>query len=845
MIGQTISHYKITAKLGEGGMGAVYRATDTRLGREVALKILPEKFVRDRQRMARFQREAEVLASLNHPHISIIHGLEESGDVRALVLELVEGLTVGERIAQGPIPVEESLQMALEIAQALEAAHEKGIIHRDLKPANVKITLEGAVKVLDFGLAKALETELSEQELASSPTLTMEAMQEGMILGTAAYMSPEQARGKVVDKRTDIWSFGLLLVEMLTGQGMYAGKSLTVTIAAVIHQTPSLDELPTETPRKIRELLERCLRKDSRMRLRDIGDARITIDECLSASASSIEKVLLAEPKRPLWQRLAPWMAVPLLAAMVWSAKPDPAISEKRVSRWEISLDEGHVVDHGYLRGVAFSPDGSRVAYVAGNPFLDPDRQTVRENPHIYLRSLDRWSAERPSDDITWMPFFSPDGEWLGAMSRFDDGSGATLKKYPLAGGPPTTICDCPQPFGASWASNGTIVFACEPTSGLWRVSDSGGEPEQITELDEEAGEVSHRLPHVLPGGKALLFTVLRSSATYVEQSGVEIVVQSLETEERKVLIEGGSDPRYVPSGHLVFARDATLWAAAFDLEGLALIGPEAPVLEGVSQALYTLAAANDTGAAQFAFSNSGSLAYVGGLVFPESKREFVWVGRDGEEEEDLVSVEPARYHRPRLSPDGTRIAYDTSHKKKQIWTYDLERHTRTLQTLEGLNSTPIWSPDGTALAFSSRRKGPENLFLKAVDSVSEAEHLIPSPNDQTPGSWSPDGKELAYVEIKPDTVWDIDIWILPMDSRAARPFAQTRFREMFPEFSPDGRWLAYVSDESGRREVYVQPYPGPGKKQVISNNTGHQPAWAKTDRGLELIYKEAKGHPR
>ncbi len=397
MIGQTISHYRILEKLGEGGMGVVYQATDTRLGREVALKILPEKFVQDRQRMGRFQREAEVLASLNYPHISIIHGLEEADGVRALVLELVEGPTLAERIALGPIPVEESLQMALQIAQALEAAHENRIIHRDLKPANVKITPEGTVKVLDFGLAKALETEVSQQELANSPTLTLEATREGVVLGTAAYMSPEQARGREVDKRTDIWSFGLVLFEMLTGQGMFAGKSFTETVAAVIHQKPSLNDLPQSTPWKIRELLERCLRKDPRMRLRDMGDARITIDECLAGDAITPEETLVSPPALPLWRRVAPWAAVPLLAVVAWFIKADAPTPDKPVSRWEIPAGEGQILDHQFRTGVAFSPDGSLLAFVADS--------TRRDRPHLYLRSLDRWDPVRLSNDIAWMPF--------------------------------------------------------------------------------------------------------------------------------------------------------------------------------------------------------------------------------------------------------------------------------------------------------------------------------------------------------------------------------------------------------------------------------------------------------
>ena len=799
LIGQIINHYKIGAKLGEGGMGAVYRATDTRLGREVALKILPEKFSRDRHRMGRFQREAEVLASLNHPHISMIHRLEEANGVRVLVLELVEGPTLAERIAEGPIAVEEALQVALEIAQALEAAHEKGIVHRDLKPSNLKITPEGTVKILDFGLAKALETELSEEELAQSPTLTLEATQEGLLLGTAAYMSPEQARGKVVDKRTDIWSFGLLLFEMLTGKGMYTGKSFTETLAAVIHQKPSLEELPPGTPRTIRQLLERCLRKDPRMRLRDMGNARIAIDESLSLTAK--EDSLPPSKVGPLWRRLAPWAAVPLLLVLAWVIRGWSApIPERTISRWEIPASEGQVFQHRHRRGVAISPDGSLLAFVAGS---------ARNQQNIYLRSLDRWDAVRLSEDILWMPFFSPDGEWLGAVSPRQDGPGVELKKYPVKGGEPITICECDRfVFGASWASDDTIIFTCEIDGPLWRVSALGGEPEQITELDEEAGEASHRLPHVIPHANAVLFTVLRGTYAFPDSGNADIAVQSLETGERKVLIKGGLDARYVSSGHLVFAREGTLWAVPFDRLGLSVTGPEIPVLEGVSQSLYTRNATFDSGTAQFAVSRSGSLVYVPGSVGFESKREVVWVDRDGDAE--AIGIEPAQYSAVRLSPDGFKVALWNSYKSGQVWIYDLDRGAHSIQTPEGRSGSAIWSLDGSTLVFPSNRYGKTNVFSKEVDAFGDAEQLTPSQHDQYGGSWSPDGTKLAFIQVNPET-FQADIWVLSMDSRSAEPFLESSFDETYPEFSPDGRWLAYVSNEGGRGEVYVVRYPEKG----------------------------------
>ena len=498
MIGQTINHYRITAKLGEGGMGVVYQATDTRLGREVALKILPEKFVEDRQRMSRFQREAEILASLNYPNISIIHGLEEAGGVRALVLELVDGPTLAERIADGPIPVEETLKIALEITQALEVAHEKGIIHRDLKPANVKITPEGTVKVLDFGLAKALEAEGSERELADSPTLTHEATQEGILLGTAAYMSPEQARGQSVDRRTDIWSFGLVLFEMLTGKRMYAGKSFTETIAAVIHQDLSLEGLPKNTPWRIRELLERCLRKDARMRLQHMGDARIEIQQA-SNDPRGTNTVELEKPM-PLWRQSGVMTAVVLALliglAAAWLLKPDLPLSPPPLRKFALPVEpfRNHL-----FNGSAISPDGTMLAYT--------------ENDHLWIRDLaDLQAREIADSEGAVQPFWSPGSDYLGYFTLNE------LRKVAARGGASTTLCRLPPHMltGAAWQMDGTIVFGicggagrgrCE-TSHLEAVSSQGGETAPFLQPDKGRGEVWIGTPRALPDGRGLVMSV-------------------------------------------------------------------------------------------------------------------------------------------------------------------------------------------------------------------------------------------------------------------------------------------------------------------------------------------------
>ncbi len=823
LAGQEIGFYKILSLLGRGGMGEVYLAQDTNLHRKVALKFLTEQFTQDDERLARFRREARLLASLNHPSIAAIHGLEESGGVRFLVLELVEGETLSQRRSRGPLPVDEALDVSRQIAEGLEAAHESGVIHRDLKPANIKITPDGTVKILDFGLAKAAET--GGSEAANSRSLTMEATREGIVLGTAAYMSPEQARGQVVDKRTDIWSFGLLLFEMLTGKGMYADKSLTETIAAVIHQEPSLEDLPGDTPERIRDLLERCLRKDPRMRLRDMGDARITIDECLRGEAT-LEEPLVPLTPPPLRRRLVPWAVVPILVILAAGFRPDVSAPEKLVSRWEIPVGKGKLLNHFFRRGVALSPDGTRLAFVSATD------ASWEARGKVYIRSFNQWNSAVALADNSAMPFFSPDGNWLGVITDPEDDSPKKMVKHPLDGGPPITICDCPVPNGASWSSDGTVILACRPQTGLSRVSASGGEPEQITELDRETQEVSHRLPHVLPNGKAVLFTVLRYNP---HRGRSDIAVQSFETGAKKVLIEDGADARYVPTGHLVFARDATLMAASFDLASLTLTGPPIPILEGVSQAIHVYNQGLETRAAQFDFSDTGSLAYIAGSSYPEARFPVVWVDRSGAVE--ALDVEPAQYVAVRLSPDSKQALLSTNHKTQDIWIQDLTRGARPRETFEGHNLNPIWKPDGSGFAFSSSRTGPPNLFWKSLESTAEVEHLIPSPHNREPGSWSPDGTKLAFVQWKAETRWGYDIWILSMDgSGSAEPFLQESFKEFHPAFSPDGRWLAYTSDESGRYEVYVRPYPGPGSRIQISTSGGWGPAWS--GDGRELFYR-------
>ena len=836
MIGQTISHYKILEKIGEGGMGVVYQATDTRLGREVALKILPEKFVEDRQRMSRFQREAEILASLNHPNISTIYGLEEADGVRALVLELVEGPTLAERIADGPIPVEETLRIALEITQALEVAHEKGIIHRDLKPANVKITPEGTVKVLDFGLAKALETEVLERELANSPTLTHEATQEGILLGTAAYMSPEQARGRSVDRRTDIWSFGLVLLEMLIGKRIYAGKSFTETIAAVIHQDLSLEGLPKDTPWRIRELLERCLRKDPRMRLQHMGDARIELSQELSDPDSGL-------PVETTKRRIAtlPMVGIAVAIALVvasvtWLAKPAREAVPLPVVHAEIVLAEGDRLAHF----LAISPDGQTLAFHAGpEPDGEPAMVKTRE---IMLRRLDQPREMPIAGTQGWgrYPTFSPDGASIAYATR--DG----LYRVPATGGQPTKLCEnrftedgrLRPPFGLTWGEDDTIIigdgtFIIGRHNGLQRVAASGGPVETITEVDSDARELSHRLPHFLPGSRAVLFTVHRYEHFLAAPGAWSVWALRLETGERTLVVEHASDARYA-NGQIVFVREGSLLTAPFDPDRLEMTGDPRIVLEGVQHWVYTQNTGTETGGGQFALSPTGTLAYVPGSVYPEQKTTVVSVDREGNE--TAIGVEPRSYGSLRGSPDGRQLLLSVNYAPTSaVWIHDMERGVSRRQRADGYGLYAAWGPGPGWITYDrTSDDGERRLLSKPIGGslADETEIAYPEGPIIWMGEWSPDGKHLAGLG-----GGGMDLWTYTV-GEGWTPLTETdNVREGWPAFSPDGRWLAYGSNESGASmEVYVRPFPGAGPTVQVSRSGGIAPVWSRD--GTELFFR-------
>jgi len=819
MIGKTLSHYKVIEKIGQGGMGEVYRATDTKLNRDVALKILPEQFASDSQRMGRFQREAEVLASLDHPNIGQIYGIEEAGQTKALVLQLIEGPTLAEKIAQGPIPIEEALKIALQITEGVEAAHEKGVIHRDLKPANIKITPEGQVKILDFGLAKALEGEMPASDLSQSPTLTQAATLAGVILGTAAYMSPEQARGKPVDKRTDIWAFGAVLFEMLTGRRTFEGEDVADTLASVLKSDPQWKALSAETPAVIRRLLERCLMRDEQRRLRDIGEARIAIQEYLAdpkaAMLQPVAEVVQAAPRPILPWVLAAVVLTALTAGVaVWKLKPTP---QPAAARFYHELPDGQAFSRSGRPLVAVSPDGSQIAYVA--------------NLQLYLRNLGEMAA-RPiegTDENPNNPFFSPDGDWIGYWSF----SESQLKKIAPIGGAPVTLSDAKEPFGVSWGSDDILMYG-QP-EGIMRVSANGGTPELV--VPTEQGEQVHG-PQMLPGGEWVLFT-LTSASGVTRWDEAQIVVQSLDSGERKILWEGGSDARYVPTGHLVYALEDVLFALPFDLASLEVSGGPVPVVEGVRRAF---APQGQTASANYGFSDSGTLIYVPGSGSGGSV--LALADRSGGLE--TLDVPPMDYVSPRLSPDGTRLVVEASSDEGiDIWVYELGRDTQIRRlTLEGNNIRPIWAPDGERVTFASDREEKPGIYWQAADGSGLPERLTTAEEgtQHWPESWSPDGKTLSFAVVSGD---DAAVWTLSRDSGTEPDVFVDESGSIIrgSAFSPDGKWLAYHSNESaggrpggtGTFEVYVQPFPKTGAKYRITQQGGVVPLWSPD--GTEFFY--------
>ena len=829
MTGDTLAHYRMREKLGAGGMGEVYRATDSKLNRDVAIKVLPDAFAGDRERMVRFQREAQVLASLNHPAIAAIYGLEEDASGRrALVMELVEGEDLSTRLSRGAVPVDEALRLALPIAEALEAAHERGIIHRDLKPANVKLTPDGRVKLLDFGLAKALEGSPAAESMSAagqSPTMSLAATQAGLILGTAAYMSPEQAAGRVADKRADVWSFGVVLFEMLAGRRLFDGETVSHTLADVLRADIDWSQLPAATPAAIVRLLRRCLERDVRRRLRDIGEARIAIEEQLTASHSASAAGAAASPttaggvRRPAWTRALPWAiaaaGIVIAVASVLLRGSGATLPGGPRMHVDVKLTDGQLWTQ-LGSSLELSPDGTRIAYILGG---ESRRQ-------LYVRPLDQLEGTlvtegREGASAPYHPFFSPDGQWIGYVTASE------LRKVPVSGGTPLTLCAITRSRGATWAPDGSIVIAPGPDTGLARVPSAGGELQPLTTLAADRKEATHRWPQALPNGKAVIFTVHTQATGNFDRASIEAVV--LATGERKPLVSGGSYARYVPSGHIVYVNKGTIFAVPFDADRLEVTGNPAPVVQNVTTS-------DSEGAAQFTFAASGLLAYVrGGPLVPTYP--IVWVDRQGRASRLLD--EQGAYANPRLSPDGKRLSLTALRDGNwDIWVYDLEREVSTRLTFDdGDDTEQVWSPDGRELIFSSNRVGADSLYRKAADGSGEEVQVVKHDAPIWANTWSADGRTVGFTAAAPG--FDVGVATLGEEKPPSMILA-TSFAEANPAFSPDGRWLAYGSNESGQTEVYVRSFPSGGGRWQISDAGGDYPRWS--GNGKELFYRSDDG---
>jgi len=799
-------------------MGEVYRARDTKLDRDVAIKVLPEAFAGDPERTTRFQREAKTLASLNHPNIAIIHGLEQAGNIQALVMELVEGEDLSQRLVRGPIPLEEALAMARQIAEALEAAHEHGIVHRDLKPANIKVTPDGVVKVLDFGLAKLTEASGAGREIAmtQSPTITSPAMMTGVgvILGTAAYMSPEQARGREADKRSDIWAFGCVLFEMLTGRRPFEGDDVADLIAVIIRGEPDWTLLPADLPASIRAAIQKCLEKDRTRRLADIAVAQYLLNE--RAAASSDKAAVSASTGQRRGARALAAVVIATVcgavaaALVVWFLMaPVPA----RISRFEIVPPATQpLAETAGANAVAISPDGSTIVYHA-----EPDGVRL-----LVVRRLAELEPKAVAGtELATNPFFSPDGSRIGFVT------GTQLKTTALAGGPPTLVCEVGgQVQGASWVGD-WIVFA-QAGTGLFRVRASGGRAQNVARPDANKGETDYRWPQILPGGKAILYTVYAAGGS----QQARVAVRQIDSGDSKILVDAGNDAHYAPSGHLLYhVVPATTMAAPFDIGRLAVRGPAVPVLDTVVTSL--------SGVASMAVGDDGTLVYVHrDNTVVQFGVGLQWVDRNGKPVEAVASPgEGLRY--PRLSPDGRAVAVTIGPPNRgNIWIIDLTGASQPRElTFTAHNLEPIWSPDGRSLIFTSDRDGQRNLFKISADgSALEPIRLTSSPNAQMAAASSPSGQWVLYRELGSTT--RSDLLLLGADG-TSRPWLQTGFEEDAASFSPDGRWVSYVSDQTGRAEVWVRPFSGPGAPIRISPDGGREPVWSRT--GSELFYQSGR----
>ena len=808
--GARLGPYEVHSLIGAGGMGEVYRARDTKLNRHVAIKVLPDLFTTDPDRLARFRREAQVLASLNHPNIGHIYGIEE----HAIILELVEGRTLADRIAQGPLRLADALAIARQIADALECAHEHDIVHRDLKPANIKIRDDGTVKVLDFGLAKALDADdVSNVETMPSPALTGPVTGSGVVIGTAAYMSPEQAAGTAVDKRADIWAFGVILYEMLSGRRPFEGHGVSLTLASVLRDTPDWNTLPEDLPPVVQWVVRRCLEKDPRRRLSAIGDARVNVEDVTQPRVVGVPGRSSHRPRSPFKSWVFGAMAAATLTlatfTLWWAWKRPPVEHSSQVGRFELTFPVGHEFQMPGGVSVSISPNGRRLVYVG---------RSQSSGQQLWLRSLDQVDATPIAGTQGALnPVFSPDGESVAYLTL----GPTTLKVVSLAGSPPLTlVADSISQFALDWGPDDRLYFN-RPDGRIARIPSAGGTAEDLISPDAKAGEVFYRWVDVLPNGRGALFTIWRGFAEY------DIGVTSFETGKSRVLFKGMM-ARYASSGHVLFVdADGTLSAVPFDAARLEVEGPATPLIKGV-------ALDGALGAFQFAVSESGTLLYVPGEG--GDKFQPTWVRHDGQERPiDIVFRTLCRCLA--LSPDGKRIA--AAHRGEtatadDIWVYDLEQRGFSRVTVEESSEyRPFWSFDGERIGFVSNRNKTQSLYAVSRDGSGPVAEIASSPERIWEGEWSPEGT-LIYRQ---GTFGKRSIQFRPAHAgSSAEPFIDTAFDELMPTFSPNGRWVAYVSNESGQDEVYVRPFRGAGGRWKISTGGGVEPVWAHS--GRELFYR-------
>jgi serine/threonine-protein kinase len=820
MIGTKLAHYEITSHLGTGGMGEVYQATDSKLRRSVAIKLLPAAFASDPDRLSRFRREAQLLASLNHPNIAHIYGLEESGDTRCIVMELIEGETLQARIKKGPIPVDEALAIAKQILEALEAAHEKGVIHRDLKPGNVMLTSDGRAKVLDFGLAKAYAANSANATLSNSPTMaSMAATNAGVILGTAAYMSPEQAKGKEVDRRTDIFAFGAVLYEMLTGYPAFGGEDIAEILVAVLKLDPDWNRLSENVRPRVREMLKVCLQKDVKKRRQTATDVRIDMEHALAEPVAPIAAAVPARRGQLGWV-VAGVLAIVVAAIVVWSQWHVAPVDRQLV---RLSVDLGPEAVRGSGVSVILSPDGTRIAFVG---------RAEGGLSQLYTRRLDQAGATRlaGTDAIVHLPFFSPNGQWIGFLQS------GKIKKVSVDGGSPVILGDAPNTtaltgFGGSWGEDNNIILGS--VNGLLRMPASGGIAQPLKNW--AASEAPTQLyPHVLPGAKAVLFNSLPQAAERMDNSDIE--VWRLDTNQSKMLIHGGYWPQYLPTsaetGHLVFMRDGTLFGVGFDPRNLELLGTPVPLVDNVA----ANGAMGQDGGGQFAFSASGTLVYLSGHV-ENSTYPLLWLDSAGKST-PLVG-QPGLYSSPRLSPDGKRLAYiAASTKGSDVWVYDFDRGSPTQVTFLGVvNRELVWAKDSKHLVYTADNA----LWWIRADGSGQRQPLLEKMLNPRPSSFSPDGLLAFSVNSRSLP----DIWTMPIDltdpehprpGQAKAFLEEPTIVEVDPAFSPDGKFIAYSSSESGGAEVFVRPFPGPGGKWRVSMAGGKFPAWSAATHELLFL---------